>query len=73
MFSSPCGNRTRLASVRGWHPKPIDERAMFQWVVQELNLHIPKATALQAVGLANAQPTQFSVAQAGVEPAVTKV
>ena len=23
----PCGNRTRLASVRGWRPEPIDERA----------------------------------------------
>ena len=40
MFSSPCGNRTRLASVRGWHPKPIDERAIFQCDEQELNLHI---------------------------------
>ena len=40
IISSPCGNRTRLASVRGWHPKPIDERAIsFQCAGQELNLH----------------------------------
>ncbi len=30
---------------------------MLQCVGQELNLHIPEAAALQAVGLANAQPT----------------
>ncbi len=23
----PCGNRTRLASLRGWRPEPLDERA----------------------------------------------
>ena len=36
---------------------------------QELNLHIPEAAALQAVGLANAQPTHvIQEARVGVEP-----
>ena len=41
---------------------------------QELNLHIPEAAALQAVGLAHAQPTHVvSVAQVGVEPTASLV
>ena len=35
----PHGNRTRLSSLRGWCPQPIDERAEQKSVEQELNLH----------------------------------
>ena len=41
---------------------------------QELNLQSPKAGGLQPLRLADAQPTHVDrMAQAGVEPAVTKV
>ena len=41
---------------------------------QELNLQSLLAADLQSVGLADAQPTHIDrMAQAGVEPAVTKV
>jgi hypothetical protein len=37
--SDPCESRTRLSSVRGWCPGPIDERAdEIQSAGQELNL-----------------------------------
>ena len=26
----PCGNRTRVPSVRGWRPEPLDERALIE-------------------------------------------
>ena len=46
--SSPCFSR----SVR-----KSNLAIICQCAGQELNLHIPKAAALQAVGLAHAQPT----------------
>jgi hypothetical protein len=67
--SSPCGNRTRLASVRGWHPIPIDERAMLSVRRAGLEPAQPVAGDLQSLGLADAQPTHVSMARAGVEPA----
>jgi hypothetical protein len=39
-----------------------------QCVGQELNLHSVYAGGLQPLRLANAQPTQFSVARVGIEP-----
>jgi hypothetical protein len=52
LSSSPCGNRTRLSSLRGWCPEPIDERTFIenrQWVVKELNLP-PSASQLGGNG-----------------------
>ena len=48
---------------------------MSQCDEQELNLHIPKAAALQAVGLANAQPTHVVLEWRRREsnPQITKV
>ena len=70
-FSSPCGNRTRLASVRGWHPKPIDERAMLSVRRAGVEPANPQGMAgLRPVGLTNAQSSRvLQVARAGVEPA----
>ena len=50
--SGPCGNRTRLPSLRGWCPVPIDERTFIencQWVAKELNLS-PSASPLDGNG-----------------------
>ena len=50
--SGPCGNRTRLSSLRGWCPEPIDERTFIenrQWVVKELNLS-PSASLFDGNG-----------------------
>ena len=71
LFSGPCGNRTRLSSLRGWRPEPIDERAMLSVRRAGVEPAQPRRlAALQPVGLADAQPTHvLQVAQAGVEPA----
>ena len=63
------------ASVRGWHPKPIDERAMLSVRRAGVEPANPQGMAgLRPVGLTNAQSSRIvQVAQAGVEPAVTKV
>ena len=60
---------------------PIDERAMLRVRRDQRCASVPgvepaqpEAADLQSVGLTDAQPTHaFQVAQAGVEPAVTKV
>ena len=54
---------------------PIDERAMFQCDEQELNLQILKGwLGYGQLGLPMPnRRMSFQVAQAGVEPAVTKV
>lgn len=36
-FSDPYGFRTRVTSVKGWSPRPLDERVR-GWAVQDLNL-----------------------------------
>ena len=64
--SSPCGNRTRLASVRGWHPKPIDERAMLSVRRAGVEPANPCGMAgLRPVRLANAQSSRFVCSGAG--------
>jgi hypothetical protein len=58
VVSDPCGNRTRLASLRG--SCPTDRRTgqvVFKCAGQELNLQSPKAGGLRPLELANAQPT----------------
>ena len=65
--SSPYGNRNHPSGL--WGRRPFADRRMGrQCVEQELNLHSPKAAALQTARLANAQPTHFSVARVGIEP-----
>ena len=52
----PCGNRTRLFSLRGW--SPTDRRTgQIECAGQELNLQCSKAGGLRPPRLANAQPT----------------
>ena len=53
---SPYGDRTHPSGLRGRRPF-ADRRTGRQCVEQELNLHSPKAAALQTARLANAQPT----------------
>src|SRR5262249_61259693 len=55
--SSPYGNRTHLAGLRGRCPLAA-RRTGRQCVGQELNLHSVNAGGLQPLRLANAQPTQ---------------
>ena len=56
VVSSPCGSRTRLASVRSWYPMPIDERAIFPVRRAGVEPANPQGMAgLRPVGLANAQ------------------
>ena len=70
--SGPCGNRTRLSGLRGQRPVPIDERAVLECDEQELNLQILAGwLGYGQLGLPMPDRRElFSVAQAGVEPAV---
>src|SRR5262249_49456396 len=52
-------------SLRGSHPAVRRTGRVRKCAGQELNLHIPKAAALQAVRLANAQPTHVGFSSTG--------
>ena len=57
MFSSPCGNRTRLSGLRGRDHRQIDQRAMLSVRRAGVEPAQPEAADLQSVGLTDAQPT----------------
>jgi hypothetical protein len=63
--SSPCGNRTRLSSLRGWCPADRPTGHLRQCVGQESNLQGPQAGGLQPLGHAHAQPTHENFSSTG--------
>ena len=70
--SGPCGSRTRLSSVRGWRPGPIDQRAIDRECAgQESNLHSRWRVGYSHLGSPMPSRRESPAPPMGFEPTVS--